>query len=466
MNLFAFSTSTPLGDTKYNNRHEKRNFNRVQEIMDSCPSGERALDIGCNSGYFSKGLLSNGLAQYVDAIEFNATVVPEDLKKDERFSLFEGDATNFSFEYEYDTVVYGAVHHHIFAHHGYAGAMAFWNKLVEHTKSTIFMESGQLAEGSRWYWQRALREYYSTDEQYFGDLVYAIGPRLKSIKVIGTHWIHGVRRWLVKIELHPKSKGNTNNLPIVSNIQKQQSLYRTIGSNNQSLLPEGVKNNQQHHEGVTFTVGSINENKKVFCKKYIAKEMQNFEMLIAQQINDDRFIVPIGISNDNGLVFPFISAKKLSEIDLDVVKDKKAFKQNIMSLYQFAKNKDITIDFSGTRIIKLIDVIDMHQSNIFIDEDTQRLYVFDLEFYSMANFTRNDMHLNKVLYALDFEKLSATFSLTSAAFNRLVFLLKMALTKPEKRILSRIENFFSWGYIKLREKADQLISVFFSKYWQ
>ena len=81
--------------------------------------------------------------QQVDAVEYDANIVPIDLKNDSRFSLFAGDATDFSFEHQYDVTIYGAVHHHIFAHHGYAVAMRFWNELIDHTESRVFMESGQ-----------------------------------------------------------------------------------------------------------------------------------------------------------------------------------------------------------------------------------------------------------------------------------------------------------------------------------
>jgi hypothetical protein len=467
MKFFSNRIATPLGDTQYHNRHKKRNQSRVEAIMNNCPIGNRALDIGCNAGYFSKGLLSNGLAQFVDAIEYNADIVPDDLKTDKRFSLFEGDATSFSFAHQYDTTVYGAVHHHIFARHGYAMAMQFWNNIVDHTESTIFMESGQLAEGSRWYWQRALRRYYSSDEQYYGDLVYSVGSRLKSITVIGTHWIHGVRRWLLKIELYPTtSKESDLNLPLASSIEIRETLHRTIGSHNQKLISDKEKSDLQLYEGVSFSTGIINQNEEVFCKKYIATEKETFEAIIAHQINDERFIIPIATSHDSGLIFPFISAKKLNEIPLNEIQDKETFRDNIDALYEFAKAKDIYLDFAGDRSLKLIDIIDLHKSNIFFDEQSQNIYVFDLEFYSMANKTRNKLHLMRVLYQLDAKNISAILSLISALSSRLKWLLNMAVAKPETRILYRVENGFSWGYIRVREKIDKVIAFFVPSYRQ
>lgn len=458
-------SATPLGDISYNKRHEKRNMKRVAAILDNATPGELALDIGCNAGYFSRGLLSSGLAKHVDAIEYDENIVPDNLKSHPEFSLYPGDATDFEFSKQYHTTVYGAVHHHIFAHHGYARAMEFWIDVVNHTESAIFMESGQLAEGSRWYWQRALATYYSTDEQYYGDLIYAVGSRLKSVSLIDTHWLHGVRRWLLKIELWPSDRDGGLDLPNIADISVKETLYRTIGSRRQQLLREEDAKAEKLYRGVVFNTGDLRDGTAVFCKRYVATKKETFEGRIAQQIDDARFIRPVAHSEQYGLIFPYIDLTKFSDISAADIENKLVYRRELEALFEFARNKRIEIDFGGRQTLALIDIIDLHASNLFLDQKGQNIFVFDLEFYSMANRTRNEVHLRRMLCHLD-NSIQNRLALLGAQSKRARWLLKMALARPEQRLLYRVEDGFSWLYIKIREQLDRIVGRVLPGYWQ
>lgn len=289
-------------------------------------------------------LLEHRLAQTVDAIECDGDVVPEDLRSDDRFHLHAGDAVTFEFRRRYHVSVYRAVHHHLFARHGYSRAMAFWQSLVDHTDCLIFLESGQLAEGSRWRWQRALRGYYSSDEDCFADLLFTIARRLKSVRVIGHHWTHGVRRWLFRIELLPVEKGS---VPVGAgpSVHVERTYRRTLGSKSQKLIPaSGGAPVSGVHEGVSFRIGTTPEGRTAFCKKYVAVHKARQEFAIARQIDDGRFVSPLGHTAENGLILPFIDLPTLASTEPASVRDKERLGEELMNLFEFARRKDIVVE--------------------------------------------------------------------------------------------------------------------------
>lgn len=450
--------ATPLGDRRYNARHGDRNRSRVDAIVAHCFPGEAALDIGCNAGYFSRALLNGGLARTIDAIEYDPEIVAPDLKADRRFHLYAGDAVDFAFRRRYHVSIYGAVHHHLTALHGYARAMKFWQDVVEHTDSLIFLESGQLAEGCRWYWQRALRRYYSADEDFFADLLFAIGPRLKSVRVISRHWIHGVRRLLFKIELLPLGAS-----PVLEEtgptVRVEHTYRRTIGSKRQRLVPVGGHDEPRPaFDGVAFRVGVTPDGGKVFCKQYVASQKSGHELAIARQIADPRFVSPIGFTADVGLIFPFMDLPVLDSVDPSAVKDRKKLCREIESLFRFAEEQKVTIDYGGRRTLKLIDLVDLHACNLFYDEHGAHLLrAYDLELHSLANRPRNCRNLAKMLLRYGPHDIRTLWRIAACGLAYGWGLLLAALRKPEQRVMMRTVSISGWLYVRFREALDRLI---------
>jgi SAM-dependent methyltransferase len=431
--------------------------------MAHCTPGDAALDIGCNKGYFSRDLLQRGFARTVDAIEYDATIVPNDLKLDSRFTLYSGDALTFPFPRRYHTAIYGALHHHLFAVHGYSKAMRFWLDVVDHTESLIFIESGQLPEGSRWYWQRALREYYSSDEDYFSDLLFAIGPRLKTVNLIGCNWIHGVRRWLFKIELRPR-EATRQPAPTGESIEIERTYGRTIGSTDQELVSGESAQGLKVHEGIAFQNGLAQSGERVFCKKYLAKHKEAQEYTIGTQICDPRFVVPVDHTTENGLVFPFVDLPSLNSVSPESVGDRAKFRRELLSLFRFAENKHIVVEFGGRRELKLIDVIDLHGSNILYDASNTSFRVVDLEMYSLANRHRNRMHLAKILLRwCGWNAVTATHAVV-CTLTYTCRLLLIALQPPERRAIERSGSVLGRLYVQIREKLDKLIMALLPSY--
>ncbi len=453
-------------DARYDRRHTKRNQSRVENILAHCEPGQRALDIGCNLGYFSRALLERSIAQNVDAIEYDANTVDERLKQDERFNLFIGDAKEFQFSHVYDMAIYGAVHHHIFGLHGYNAAMDFWNDLVDHTESRIFFETGQLAEGSRWYWQRAIRAVYNSDERYIGEMIAAIGPRFKSLSVIGRYSIHGVRRWLLKIELWPRDQTTNERSDLIDGIECEEPLQRTIGSKGQKLSAKSDDTEQTLFEGVQFCVGKTSEGKKVFCKKYAADKKHIAELSIGRQIDDERFVSAYGESAEHGMVFPFVEGTPLSEMSRADIADPQKLTDQLLSIRQFASQKEITLEFPGAKSLRLIDAIDMHPANLFLSPDTQSITVLDLEFYSTQNASRNHYQLAKTILKLGSINAQSIGLFVSSAAAHFLELAKVPFYPSEVRIQARADNLLHRCYVEARDLFDRIVKKILPSYWQ
>ena len=448
---------TPLGDTGYNSRHTRRNNTRVRAVLRHCDPGKYALDIGCNAGYFSQGLLESGLAEEVDAIEYDGSIVATSLKSNPNFRLFEGDATEFELERTYHTVIYGAVHHHIFAHHGFAKAMEFWQNIVSHTENAIFIESGQLAEGCRWYWQRALRRYYTSDEDYFADLMVSIGSRLGGVKLVGRHWIHGVPRWLFKIQLREPQ-------PLVANEHLNVSVTgcfrRTIGSRSQKLVPVEAADST-HNQGVLFRTGTLADGRKVFCKQYISSEKELQEFCIAKQVDDPRFVKPIGVSKDVGIVYPFVPLETLASLSREEIPDRKRLMRSALALHRLAREVVVDTNYGHSPERRLIDVIDMHSANVFFRPSGSELILFDLELYSLSNKSRNRLHLVKIIYGWGPRDIGSILLILRLLFSSGIGICSFVFRSPTQRISERSVSIVGYLYTRLREFVDRLaIAVF------
>lgn len=452
------NSSTPKPDVTYSTRHLRRNQRRVQAIVANYIPSTTALDIGCNEGYVSQSLLDRNLIAEVDAVELDSAIVLDRLKQDARFSLEIIDIIDFEFKKLYDCTIYGAVHHHVFGNHGYCEALNLWTRIIEHTDKFIFFETGQLPEGARWYWQRALRHYYGGDEGYFADLLWAVGPRLKDVRVVGTTWIHGVRRWLLRIELFRKAEMADDTLgseTLQESVNVIQQWNRSIGARKQGLIKQDISQTQDRHEGVTYYESILegNSKKKVFCKKHASRHKMRHEITIAQQIDSLYFIRPYAYTERYGIVYPFFDMQKLDEINKSELGDRHRFSDQVRALFSYAEKKYVKVDVFGGVLVPLIEVIDIHASNILYDESEQALRVVDLELYCLGNRRRNQWHMTKLL--LRFAPHN-TRTVLLCLYGVVVYggaLLRNCWKAPVTRILQRTPCLAIWLYMKLRESV-------------
>lgn len=460
----TLDNETNRADRSYNKRHDRRNTQRIEAIASHCPAVETALDIGCNEGYISQMLLDRGLVSRVDAIELDHTIVSDRLKSDSRFSLSTMDVTECDFDKTYDCTVYGAVHHHVFGRHGYRAAFETWVRIVDHTDRLIFFETGQMSEGARWYWQRALRNYYGSDEGHLADMLLTVGPRLKSVRIAGMHWIHGTRRWLLRIELFPKIEMDTSEprgRQEESPVRVEARWQRSIGSRKQELVRAGRERVEGVHEGVMYAEGTAggHEGRRVFCKKHVSNAKMAYEVSIAGQVQSDYFITPLAYDESHGIVFPFIDMPKLEQLRRGEIRNPGVLRDHLLAVHEYADGHCVAVDILGGTNVRVSEVVDLNRANFFYDQDQERLLVCDMEVFSLDCRRRNGWNLAKTLLRVGPYDLCTLRLCVRGAVGYAVDLVGSCARDPVARILGRTPCIAASLYARLRELLDKVVAA-------
>jgi len=225
------------------------------------------LDVGCNNGITSQYLLERGIASRVTGVELLATTVDESLQQDSRFSLIEGNVAELEIKQTYDVCIYGAVHHHILNFHGLSAAVATLQMLAAQSDRHLFFETGQISEGGRWDWQRAMRRYFRTDEEHFFYLLRSIEHLIDDFAIIGKFWIHGARRSYLRIDLKPRAERTAPGVP-ASTVTLPEDIdgpfVRSFGSKNQRLSRTDDLENSD--SPTVFSVTTDADGSKQFVK--------------------------------------------------------------------------------------------------------------------------------------------------------------------------------------------------------
>jgi len=477
-------------DPSYFLRYDYRNRKRVKAIIQNLSPCFRVLDIGCNRGYFSKAVLGAELSSHVDAVEINKDVVEPILLKDSRFTLYESDIVDFTFPATYTAIIYGAVHHHVFGHRGYLEAFKLWQRIVENCERHIFFETGQLLEGSRWYWQRAIRKYYSGDEEYIGALLQAVGPRLKRVKIINKHRIHGIYRWLMRIDLRPIDplKGSAKIPPetMELNCVKIDTYRRTIGSQRQKLVSLNTintvssvleqPNNENLYEGSEYSLYQIvDSGEKIWCKKSLDDPYKDKrEYFIGTQVDEPLFVCPIAYNSEIGLVFNYVDCTKLSQANLKNSKNRKQFINCLLDLFDYASKTMINIgdmdlnprERGGAR--RLIDIVDMHSANFLVeskDSSLQLSALIDFEYFCNHNIARNSFHFTKIILNAHIISIRILLFLCKTLYWNFVHNVRWTFAPVEDRLYEKYNSRLRYLIMRIREISDRMMK-FIPNYWQ
>lgn len=415
-------------DATYAERHKQRNRRKTRRILTHIEAGDRFLDIGCNAGYVSGALLRTNMAKRVDAIELNRSIVDQALLEDTRFNFFEGSVTDYPFPCGYTGTIYCAVHHHIFGLYGKFQAFLTWRKIIEHSDRFVIFETGQILEGEKYYWQRAIRSYYPSDERHLGDLLLAIGPRLKDVRVIGYMPIHGVKRVLLKIELHPR--GSNYDIAATGTDAYEKLLNdttpwvavkrfrRTIGTRSQELIDieQSPRDDVSNiYEGTTFCV----LRDELTGQQFFAKRTEDnpFKLLrelkIIMQLKHSRIVSPVAVNSTFGMIFPYLSYVPLHALSANKIKDRDRFIAQILEFFRYAREVEVDLgllDYPRNKNEpkrRLIDVVDLNLSNILVnlEEGIVRDWVIvDLEYVGNQTRARNEKHLAGIMEFFEYTK--------------------------------------------------------------
>lgn len=401
-------------DSTYHSRHSKRTLGRAECIAGHIESPGSLLDVGCNNGITSAYMLDSGKAKRVTGIELLAATVEEPLKQHPDFTLLEGNVVDLELPETYDHIVYGAVHHHILNLFGLSAAIHTLQKLARHCGEHLFFETGQLGEGGRWNWQAPMRRQFRTDEEHFFYLLRSIEHMISGFQVIGSFWIHGIRRHYLRIDMRrPARRSEARKGWQAWPAEAEGPYVRSRGSTDQVLLhsDDAHASDSPSHFWIAGT-----GQERLFIKKHVHLPVAaDAEWTIGEQVAQDWAVKPVArLEPDGALAFPYLAdAMPIINFGKAPKSERRMLAAAVAEIFRDACEAEVEIPeqvlLSGTSSAKLIDVIDMHGNNFLVVRDNGRsvVRVVDFEQQSARYAPRNRMHVAKIFWVLGQRRLRA-----------------------------------------------------------
>lgn len=416
-------TRRNASDATYHVRHTGRSLRRAERIAANIESPGHVLDVGCNNGITSRYLLEQGKALKATGIELNASTVDADLRADNRFTLIEGNIVSLDLPERYDVCVYGAVHHHIMNFNGLSAAVATLQKLVANCEQQLFFETGQVGEGGRWEWQRAIRRYFRTDEEHFCYLLQSIEEHIRDITVIGKFWIHGIRRSYIRIDLKPSGERSGAAIPadvVPLGDEPLGPLYRSFGSRSPALSEAASASDSP----AEFWISAEDAGERYFFKKHRHRPATAaIEWRIGTAITPGWAVKPVGAGPMPGsLAFPYITrAESLAEVANASRAIRGDVARQLLAVFSDARKIEVpavTRKLLATDDLTTVDQLcDLNRNNILVErvDGKPRVRVIDFEQHGTHYRYRNRMHLASMLFMLKCHRVKAAWLWVSGA---------------------------------------------------
>jgi hypothetical protein len=423
--------------------------------------------VGCNIGIISQYLLDAGIADRVTGIELFSETVSNSLRQNPRFTLIEGDIARLDLDARFDVCIYGAVHHHVLGRYGLGKSISVLQKITNACSQTLFLETGHLAEGARWPWQREMRRYFRSDEEHMYYLLSSIEHSIDDFHIVGRYWIHGIRRWFVKIDLKPferrKLKWPTDTR-ICLRDEGSALFGRTFGSRNQTLVPS--TEDQAKDSPTLFRIGRSVEGQKLFLKHHVHSPAASLkELTICMQMSQHWAVRCLGLSGETpALVFPFIAAfQNIDQVRDESRKLRRCIADRLLALHAEAKQTPVHIE-AQTLLpchspVTLLETCDFGQNNLLIvqHEGAVKILVVDFEQQSCRYGWRNRMHLARMLFQLGQHRFRASFEFALGASRLLLLLIQYQFLPIKARIRDRQPALLSLLVTEFRSKTGAIM---------
>jgi SAM-dependent methyltransferase len=397
-------------DSTYHARHSARSLRRARRIAANIDAASSLLDVGCNNGITSEFLLEKGKVDKVTGVELHASTVSGSLMQNPRFSLIEGDIAKLDIIDNFDVCIYGAVHHHILNFNGLGIAVQTLQKLAAHCNQTLFFETGQITEGGRWDWQRAIRRYFRTDEEHLYYLLSSIEHMVESYSVIGKFWIHGIRRTFLRIDLKPMSERSVPAVPakiVPAPTDADTRLVRSCGSRDQRLMPADELTDND--SPCSFWIAGPSTRSKLFMKQHRHRPSAAVvEWQIGRGVANDWAVCPDATTELPGsLVFPYLDgARKIRSFYRATKSERRNIAEQLLAIFSDSRNirpqvpHRLLLPTQDNSTVH--DLCDLNSNNFMVlgrgDELVVR--VVDFEQQSCQYSYRNRLHLASMLSAL------------------------------------------------------------------
>lgn len=174
---------------------------KINAILKAVGKVDTLIDIGCNYGFTARAFLESNLVKKCYGLELKKKTVNPVLLKNPAFTFYEADLTKFVFPQIYEVGIYTAVYHRVLEIYGKETALKVWEKVISACNKTIIFETGLIGEKGKEKFITELPKYYSSNEEYMGEIFSAIGDRLVSIEEVIKIPVRGVVRTVYKINL-------------------------------------------------------------------------------------------------------------------------------------------------------------------------------------------------------------------------------------------------------------------------
>ena len=463
-------TRRNASDATYHVRHTGRSLRRAERIAANIESPGHVLDVGCNNGITSRYLLEQGKALQATGIELKASTVDADLRAESKFELIEGNIVNLDLPERYDVCVYGAVHHHIMNFNGLSAAVATLQKLVAHTGQQLFFETGQVGEGGRWDWQRAIRRYFRTDEEHFCYLLQSIEEHIRDIAVIGKFWIHGIRRSYIRIDLKPFGERSGDAIPadvIPVGEEPLGPLYRSFGSGSPALSATADASDSP----TEFWISAGDAGERFFFKKHRHRPATAaHEWRIATAVTPGWAVRPVGAGPMPGsLAFPYIaSTESLADVAGESLENRSDVARQLLAVFSDARQIKVpalTRQLLATDDLASLDQLcDLNRNNVLIErvEGMPRVRVIDFEQHGTHYRYRNRMHLASMLFTLKCHRVKAAWLWVSGAATGFHWLCRAQWWPFVERVRRRQPSAASLFVAGIRSMSGRILRVLLS----
>ena len=393
-------------DSTYHSRHSRRTVARASRIAEHIHAPGKLLDVGCNKGITSRFMLDSGNARHVTGIELQAKTVEPDLLKRDGFQLIAGNIVNLKLEEKYDHIIYGAVHHHILNLFGLSSAIHTLQKLISNCNKHLFFETGQLGEGGRWGWHAPMRREFRTDEEHFFYILRSVEHLISGFEVIGSFWIHGIRRHYLRIDIKPVEDVVSLERFIAWPKYTRGPFARSRGQHKQCIYE--TKEPEATDSPSHFWV-SDSGDRPLFIKKHAHLTIAaTAEFSLGAQIDKPWAVQPVAyVETFDTLAFPYIrDALPIRDFSNSHIKRRCELAAQVVEIFRDARRLDVIVRtkvlLSSRSSARLVDIIDLNPNNILVTKGHERdiVRVVDFEFHGLHTSSRNRVHLARLLFLL------------------------------------------------------------------
>jgi hypothetical protein len=417
-------------------------------------------------------LLNAGAASEITGVELSADTVQQRLKRDHRFRLIVGDIATISLPDCYDVCIYGAVHHHVLNDHGLDVAVSVLHKIIANCKDTIFFETGHLTEGGWWPWQRTMHRYFRTDEAHVHYLLSCIECYVNEFDIIGKFSIHGIRRWLIKIDVNQEKGKRLTELPGIPRICIQGSAQltheRTFGSKNQKLVR--VVPGKEGDSPVLLGTADLITGQKAFLKRHVHRPYAGMkEFWIGQQVQAGWAIRSLGTLEDRQtLAFPFVeNSRSISELAGECGENRQRVATLVLHIFKEAGKSSIAL---GSQVLlpcirsrSVLEICDLNPNNWLITGHSEDLSVVVVDFEQQhCNYLwRNRVHLGTLLWKLRRHRLRALAEFIKGMAGMMVLLVTYQFKSADARIRDRQSSLVSVLISAIRSQSGKVARYLF-----